>query len=378
MAEVTNHHIKRIGYLDAARGIAACMVMIYHYTGWRYPENIYVKLSHLITNGSDAVSFFFVLSGFVLSFPYLHYGKSLDVGKFYINRIFRIYPAFIIALILNVLFSVRNDLHNSPLDTIWNVFFANKSHFWDELILIRGRSAYLGLDWTLTVEIVMSFFIPYLIAMTFHNRKLLLWFTFSTFLLSNVIGIFVLPFALGMLIAIYFDQIQSPGFKATKYYRNRGWLLLLAFVLFSIRHIDRLFPFGDKVKNTLNLLQLDFFTFTAIGSFIFLVFIIHFKNVQRFLENKILIFIGKISYGIYLMHWVIVAYIFENWTRFAALFPNEKSAWLIMLFACIAVTFLLSVAVHYWVELPFIALGKRITRKWRPTIVIAKNKDATF
>ena len=46
-------------------------------------------------NGSDAVSFFFVLSGFVLSYKYLALGQPLDMKQFYTNRIFRLWPAFL-------------------------------------------------------------------------------------------------------------------------------------------------------------------------------------------------------------------------------------------------------------------------------------------
>lgn len=368
----TPQKTQRIGYLDAARGIAACMVMVYHYTGWKYPDNLWVKLSHIVFNGSDAVSFFFVLSGFVLSFPYIHYNKPLDVGKFYINRIYRIYPAFIIALVINVLFSIRNDLKTTPLDALWNTFGFHGYKFWEELILIRGRSSYLGLDWTLTIEIVMSFFIPYLIAMVFQNRKLIIWLTLSTFLMGFMIGVFVLPFVLGMLISVYFTELQSPAFKNTKWHRYRKLFLILAIILFSIRHLDRIFPFGESVMYWLNLLQLDFFSCTSIASFIFLVFIIQSKSTQRILEHPVLMFLGKVSYGIYLLHWVIVAMIFENWDRIVSYFPNVKSAYIIMLCVCSAITILLSAALYYWIELPFIKKGKKITKRWKASLVITK------
>ncbi|HTN46653.1 MAG TPA: acyltransferase [Flavipsychrobacter sp.] len=365
---------KRIGYLDAARGIAACMVMFYHYLGWKYPQNMAVKWSHFIFNGSDAVSFFFVLSGFVLAFPYLHHSRSLDVGKFYVNRAYRIYPAFWVALALNAWFSMRKDFHNAPLETFFNTFIANKNGFWEEALLIRGRSRYLGLDWTLTIEIVMSFMIPYLIAMTFYNKRLLLWFSVSTFLMGAIIGVFVMPFALGMIACLYFDEIQAPSFKQTKWYRYRVPILFLAFLFFSIRHIDRIFPFGGKAMDILSLLQLDFFTFTAIGSFIFLVFIIHSKSTQRFLEHPVLLFLGKISYGIYLLHWVIVAAIFEYWDPIVARFPSTKIAFITMLAVCVGLTITLATALYYWVELPFINWGKRITSQWKPSLVISKEQ----
>ena len=361
---------QRFGYLDAARGIAACMVMCYHYVGWKYPEKLSVKLSHFIFNGSDAVSFFFVLSGFVLAFPYLQGNKKLDVGKFYINRIFRIYPAFLIALLLNSLYWMRHDLMQSPLSTLYHLLIENNSRFWEEALLIKGRSKFLGLDWTLTVEMVMSFFIPFLISMVFKNKRLIIWFVFSTFLMSNLLGIYVLPFALGMLVSVYFKEIQSPEFKQTKWYRFRLIILISAVLMYSIRHIDAIFPLGGSLKYLLNLFQLDFFVFTAIASFVFLVFIIHSRKAQQFLEHPILLFLGKISYGIYLLHWVIVSAIYDYWVRIVSCFPNEKIAFLVMMVVCSALTIITATALHYLVEIPFINKGKRYTMKWKPTIEI--------
>jgi peptidoglycan/LPS O-acetylase OafA/YrhL len=60
---------QRIEYLDSARGIASMMVVLGHFINWRLSNNFWVKVIPLtIVGGTDAVSFFFVLSGFVLSY----------------------------------------------------------------------------------------------------------------------------------------------------------------------------------------------------------------------------------------------------------------------------------------------------------------------
>lgn len=354
---------KRINYLDAVRGIAASMVMVYHYTGWKYSENIWIKISHLIFNGSDAVSFFFVLSGFVLAYPYLHFGKSLDVGKFYVNRIFRIYPGFLVALIINVLYAGRHNFLQHP-------FAGFNHHFWEEAYLLKGASSYLALDWTLTIEMVLSFLMPFLIAMTKHNNRLIVWFVFLNFFLFYIIGVFVLPFALGILICVYFDKIRQPEFRQTKWYRYRTLLLVFAFLLFSVRHLDRIFPFGKKYAEIAGFFQMDFFVYTAVASFIFIVFIIHFGSIQKFLEKKVLIFIGKISYGIYLMHWVFVAAIFDYWDALNHFFPNTITTFIVMMIACTVATLISATLLYYYVEKPCIQLGKRITKRMKTTLVI--------
>src|SRR5690606_33510436 len=130
----------------------------------------------------------------------------------------------------------------------------------------------------------------------FYQRKLFLWFLFSTFLMSNILSIYVLPFALGILISIYYKEIRSDSFKKTIWYRYRIFILLLAVFLFSIRHVNHLFAFDPSLMDLLSILQLDFFSCSAIGSFVFIIYTIHFKSVQKVFEKPLLVFIGKISY----------------------------------------------------------------------------------
>lgn len=353
----------RIGYLDAARGIAACMVMIYHFSSWKYGDKTSVKWAHILFNGADAVSFFFVLSGFVLAFPFLQKEKPVHFGQFYINRVFRIYPAFLLVLLINACYWERHELWNHPLAALSNLLLLNKTEFWQEAILIRGNSKFLGLDWTLTIETAMSFFMPFLILMVRQNKKAIVWFVFSYLLMSHILGYYVLPFALGILACVYFEDIQASSFKQTIVYRFRYLALGLATVLFSIRHIDRLFPFNETTLKLLRFCHLDFYIFTSIGAFVLLVFLIHSAKAQRLLEHQLLLFLGKISYGIYLVHWVVVEAIFDHWDKIGAYFPNEKIAFGIMFGVCALVTIVAATMLYFWVEMPMMQYGKKLTSR---------------
>jgi peptidoglycan/LPS O-acetylase OafA/YrhL len=97
----------RYRQLDSLRGLGAVSVFFAHFIGLK----ISLPLLHTIQqspfgilfNGTAALMLFFVLSGFVLSLPFVDSGKPLKLTSFYIKRVFRIYPAYIFAVIFAVL-----------------------------------------------------------------------------------------------------------------------------------------------------------------------------------------------------------------------------------------------------------------------------------
>lgn len=363
-------HLK---YLDSVRGIAATIVVIYHFVAWGREARTETHIISLLFNGADAVAFFFVLSGFVLSYKTVVLKQNLDIGKFYVNRWFRLWPAYFFTVLINTLYHQRNGLDWTKAA---NIFIYNKVKFWEEALLIRGVSAvYYAPGWTLFVELVMSFFIPYMIVIVTKDRKLMWWFTLFLFFLGASItaafGMFVLHFAYGVLICAYYLLITSDDFKRSWVYRKRFFLLPLAIFLYSMRHLELLFNFGwfyDEV--IFKFLGYDVFFFTGIGSALLLVFIMASRKAQKILESPLLRFIGKISYGIYLMHWLIVTFIYVNWGWLITYFPPGKWAFLGLLAICMILTIVFATIVYYAIERPFIRLGKRLTARMRSTYVI--------
>ena len=97
----------RLSYLDSTRGIAALTVFLSHFlgafvsdAGMQFWNN---SVLHSLSHGEGAVSYFFILSGFVLSYTYFrnetNFEKSSYVS-FVFKRIFKIYPVFIMVLLL--------------------------------------------------------------------------------------------------------------------------------------------------------------------------------------------------------------------------------------------------------------------------------------
>src|SRR3981081_1549231 len=88
--------------LNGLRFLAALAVVIYHY-GTKvegYPR-IPGIIKDFINLGPTAVSFFFILSGFVLAYRQLHGSSRIQTaGEFYWARFARLYPAYLLAFLL--------------------------------------------------------------------------------------------------------------------------------------------------------------------------------------------------------------------------------------------------------------------------------------
>lgn len=363
---------ERLDYLDSTRGIAALMVMFGHLINWKYGDSHIIHAASVVFNANDAVSFFFVLSGMVLSYPYLQLGKPLDIGKFYVNRMFRIYPAFWVALLVNVFYARRHDLAQLGASELVQIFITNKEQFWQEFFLIKGHNLYYLPGWTLSIEIVFSFLMPFLVAMAKYNRKLIPWLILMSLVSSYVTGIFLFHFTLGLFLGAYFSTYNSEAIKSTFWYRYRYLLLALALSLFSMRQWTKIVPIGGHtLHELLAYLQLDFFHLSALASFIFIVGLIHFRRLRSVFELPLLVYIGKISYSIYLVHWVLVWAIGDHWeSRVLPLFPNAASALAVCAIVCFVLTILLASLLHYTVEIPFMKLGKKVVKKMKPTLEI--------
>jgi peptidoglycan/LPS O-acetylase OafA/YrhL len=368
MNEIANPSPPRhLGYLDSARGIAALMVIAYHYINWIHEGDLGAKIASIVFNGSDAVSFFFVLSGFVLSYKYIVLDQPLDIKKFYINRLFRLWPAYFIIIVLNTLNVNRADL---SLHNLSQVFLHDRDAFWEEAILLRGHAhAYLP-GWTLVIELALSFFIPFTIVIAKKNKQLIYWLLFAYLLIGNTMRdlyMFNFHFTLGVLISCLFIEVSAPTFRLTKWYRYRYIIVFISIMLYSIRHIDRILPMPLTYNYLSGYLGITFFHYTAIASFVFIIAIIISAHAKNILEHKALRFFGKISYGVYLAHWLLVVDVFAYWSKITPMFPNTRYAFVAVFFIYVAATVLLATILHYTIELPFIKMGKYITAKIKPS-----------
>lgn len=92
--------------LDGLRGVAALMVVVYHiFEGFAFAEGVNGEGSGLITtlnHGHIAVDFFFILSGFVISYAYDDRWHKMTLGDFFKRRLIRLHPMLVMGAIIGV------------------------------------------------------------------------------------------------------------------------------------------------------------------------------------------------------------------------------------------------------------------------------------
>lgn len=99
---VTNKNAERPRYelLDGLRGVAAVLVIWYHFFEGFATSGVDQRMNH----GYLAVDFFFVLSGFVLAYAYDgRWEKSLTAGGFMLRRVIRLHPMVIFAVVFGAI-----------------------------------------------------------------------------------------------------------------------------------------------------------------------------------------------------------------------------------------------------------------------------------
>ena len=362
-AKETQPAREHLDYLDSVRGIAAIMVMVSHFINWKFEGSMKAKVAALVFSGSDTVSFFFVLSGFVLSYKYLVRGASLDIRNFYISRVFRLWPAFFVIVLLCALNAIRYDL---GFQNLVNVFLLDRTGFWEEAILIRSHPKYYGPGWTLAIELVMSFAVPFFILIAKKGPRTMYWLLAALLLIGG--NTFAFHFALGVLLSCIFTQVQEVSFRQTAWYRYHYLILAVSVVLFSLQELVRIFPLSHTYTGIADYLGITLYHYSGLASFVFIVAILCSNMAKKMLRYPLLRFFGKISYGMYLVHWMLAEDIYFYWNRLIVFFPDTAAAFMTLFIVYFLLSVLLATILHYAIELPFIRIGKRITDRMKPSL----------
>lgn len=286
--------------LDVLRAIAIGLVLIEHFSG---PTGI--REHFPCDPGALGVHLFFVLSGFLISRNFLNrldrYPPGEVVSHFYLTRVARLMPAYYLTLLVTFLFGVpevRNYI-------FWHVFYSS-----NYLVSSGGP---ITVFWTLGVEEQFYLLLPFLVLACRRNAVLVACILIAVgFLARNlVLATPISPWSFEVTILGNFEILGIGvliGALSHLGYRLLGpWLTSTAMACIIFQSLAwYLWRNGIVQHITFNLTVGVFFAWAVLiadrGSPGILGWFGRFAFVR---------FVGKISYGIYLMHTFFV-YIFQT------------------------------------------------------------------
>ncbi len=293
-------------FLLITRGLLAISVVNWHFSG--YQSKIFPLLN---LPGRTAVWLFFGISGYVISYGFIHKRYKLtlsDLKDFYINRLLRIYPLFFFISVITLItqFIVSGVLPIGFKDIA------------SQFLLIQFNHSYAlsGVFWTLGIELqfyLMAPFIAYLLFLNPHNKMFFLssllyvisistiyyathvmhWWSFDS---RNIIG--NLPHFISGMLACYFVSEISPSRKKMIY--------SVIFALILLGYTNWIYQYNSgKYWSIKGILLVDMIIFLLVYAHANTKSInFRFRSIEYFFNM-----IGILSYGIYGWHSYLIKYV---------------------------------------------------------------------
>lgn len=366
---VFNDSKKHYDILDGLRGVAAIMVVIFHF----FEAYATSHFNQIINHGYLAVDFFYVLSGFVIGYAYDDRWHKMTLGEFFKRRLIRLHPLVVLGMIIGAIcfyFGASNFFPMISATPVWKMLLVMLIGFTliplPTSLDIRGWQEMHPLDgpgWSLFFEYIAN--ILYALFVRKFSNKILSVFVFLSgcFLIhmaltnpnGDVIGgwsltkeqlhigfaRFMYPFFAGLLLS----RLAKPA-----YIKNAFWLCTL--MVITILSIPRI---GGSENVWMNGL---YDSLSIILLFPLIVYIGASGNLNGKYTSKICLFLGNISFPLYITHYPII-YIFTAW-RVDNKIPLQESWYylLLIMFVTISLAYIslkfYDIPVRKWLSKRFI------------------------
>jgi peptidoglycan/LPS O-acetylase OafA/YrhL len=310
--------------IDGLRFLAISSVLLFHasYALLRaYSWNLGPAeraVSNLFARGALGVELFFVISGFILAVPFARHfvegGKPVDLGRYYLRRVTRLEPPYILTLILfyAAAWMSRDAAMQGRLLSTFLVRL-----FYLHGLVYRDAPALNGVTWSLEIEVQFYLIVPALaqifrLGAPWRRTILFLGVLLVPFvpregiLLFSVVSQLAL-FLAGFLFADIYLEARRKGISA-----NRGcdWAALGVFIFvlafpFLMQVAGRVHPFqgSDDVDVAMSLLR----HMLPVIILIFLLLMFRGVWLRRFFSLKPVYLIGGMCYSIYLLHYPFIS-----------------------------------------------------------------------
>lgn len=362
--------------IDGIRFVAILLVVFFHIHGYfrAKTEGFFNDTAadhdwtyNFFSKGDRGVELFFVLSGFILCLPfalqYIKGGKKIELKKYYLRRVTRLEPPYIIAI--TAIFLMQLGMHINP-DNL--SLFERIQHYLASLTYTHGLIYHhtpiiTVVAWSLEIEIQFYVMAPIffsILSLPRTQRRLLILAVIALFSIANAaympqvleltIYKFIKYFFIGILLADFHVSNTAIDFFRKKWIAPAAALLLVVICVIPI--IDQLygkllFPF-------------------LIGTFYYS--ILKNEDLKRVFSYKFIPIIGGMCYTIYLVHYTIIT-VFGRLTLKLKLtnyylpnlyFQMAVLGALILVFSCVY---------YFYIERPF------MDKKWMNKLLKKNQQD---
>lgn len=294
--------MNKIESFDAIRGIACLIVMVAHWVATIPVIGIYASGC-----GKIGVWCFMLLSGFFLLYPYIDDNKKFLVKSYYYKKIVRIYPSYIIALMVAVAIGFIT-FENLGLHL---VAVEGVGHFWYMPVIIK---LYLVFPIVILIKKICKSNLSLAIVLVIITILFLIVFPFTKYVENSIALYWYLPiFVIGMLMALIYKSLIRYEIKNILFDVIAVAALI---VIFLLTPFMRKLILGIEPSGWLQNKYLLIGTLWAV----FLLGVLFSRYLNDFLsKSKFLKCIGKYSFELYLLHylvlWKLGAYIQNIWIR---------------------------------------------------------------
>jgi peptidoglycan/LPS O-acetylase OafA/YrhL len=338
--------LNRIPSLDGFRAISIILVLIAHSIRCvGFP----IQLSDVARHGAIGVNVFFAISGFLITTMLLNEevtdGK-ISIGHFYLRRAFRILPVFLLYTAFIIVIQNYQSISSTTSNLIHVLTFT--------VNFDPNRNWFLGHFWTLSVEEQFYLIWPVLLIFCRQHIRIVLVVLILYGCIARVIDYKFPTYSAGTLSPFFMhsDAILLGSLAAVTYFRNPNllkhkvfntvWLQILAVGLLIL--FIYLPGYGK-----LAIISLPFSGLVTGMCIVFLI-LCYLEPTNsmtyRFLNHKIIVHIGILSYSIYV------------WQQFFIL--GSPVVWYRIWPFNMLIIYLVALASYYLIERPFLVIRKRL------------------
>ena len=332
--------------------------------------DFFVRSSYLFVDGM------ILLSGFLLYLPYARQTQEgtpvPPVGRFYLNRLLRIVPSYLAAVLLALwLFALPQGSYFNPGEMAHDVaaHLTFTFMFWPQTYLYTPLN---GALWTLAVEMQFYLIFPLLAraaqkkpALTLGAMALVGWawrlcvarFAQDTGMLINQMPAYLDVYALGMLGAMAYlrmrrtwERMRPARRRALSWACAAGFVACLAVVLAIFRAQSTASTAGQQA---LHLSQMEMrlpLTLVLLGAMLCAAHMP--RLLQKLLDNRLMRFLSAISMNLYIWHQILAVQMRVAWFPDADtlhITPVQQQAYSLL---CFSVSILVAMAATYGLEQP--------------------------